>query len=322
MGTHCAIGVTPFILFFFFDSVFFFATTMDRLLVVLVPDVAAHATAQVAAVKLNCHFVDPDSLFGSTEITSVLGAERFFCTVSEIAIRAAKDGCVVVGGPPTRWSEKKGAKPCITIVPKLRKMLFDRIVDFVVLHASSEAASLADLKLPATTPTCEISGTDIDVCDALDLVALRHRTVPTDSITCNQLRVIYLDVSSTAKHETVLFDAKEARTFDMRELSALPAWIDVDEVRVDRPNGCTLVLLPSRQLVGQEMRSGQHITVDAGKTEAGGPRAPVGMRAVAISLEQGEVEAMISEKDKICLANVQCRRVRIRPLAWAFDAFA
>lgn len=287
-------------------------------LVVLAFDSSSKAPAQKLANELACRFIDVDFLYGIE--SSVLGPEYAFCAASEVAIAAAAGRVVVAGSVEVFMERHKGKSSSLIIAKKLKKMLCSSALDIVVL-------------LP--------EGTDVPECVSADMRVIRHSNNLVDDayaktfahalpepilkrfLACNQLRVIYLDADTKARHETVLFDVA-AQTILLDKLPPLDSSTEGIKVVVPQENGCSLICLPPRttRTIDEDARYGQHITLSAGRTQAGNARMPAKMRMVAKSIENDEAICVISENDAIDLSACTREHVRVRPIAWALDVFA
>ena len=289
---------------------------------VLSPFASSREFAILAAQKLNYPVVDPCSLYSNPSLTGILGAERVFCTTSEITLAVAHAGGAVVLDPVDNWCDQRSKDIVLTVsvlLRKVRRMLCNRQVRCAIL-SPLEDQRICEENLP-TFCTLMRHGNGMPALEEFEKLINMPRGVPTNAVACNQVRVIHKVDDAQVRHETVLFDP-------VAQMVPL-AWLDDSKFSVDGDatmltiagsNGCSLVLLPPRKW-GEDERMGQHITLHPGKCGTRS-RPPAKMRSVAKTAERGDATCCLGSGDVIDLRNGTRERVAVCPVAWAVDAFA
>lgn len=288
-------------------------------LVLLAPNPSSLQAAERVSEAFGRTVLDVDHLYGLSDARRLLGPEYSFCVTSEVALAATTGVAVVVGSNLLNACIEKRKKLLSFPLPsKLKKMLCSCAVDIVLILPQADRGDL---------PACVASSVRI-VChdDDMEVVSSLPKTMPTSAKTtlaCNQVRVIYLDAANTARHETVFFDGDATFPVCTTTLPPLdPSGVDAILVKVTQTNGCALICLPRRVGVDGEDRNGQHITLNPGKTASGDARPAAKMRILAKNLEQRLSVCEFSDADRLDLSVCERSPIRVRPIAWAFEAFA
>lgn len=290
----------------------------ERVSLVLAPFGRSRELADRIAHDAGIPVVDPSHLYNDRELTKILGAELPFCVASEAALAVARNGRAIVVGPFESWGGRCtspiDAARCI--VGKLRKMLCARVLQTFVLIPEDEsclgrAGPLPASIAPVVHPLDPFDGFTLDVPVGL----------PTNVLACNQVRVIHVVDEERVKHETVLYDA----TPQVVPLSWIDARLDTSTLEVTRvsfegPNGCSLILLPPRTWGEDDVRRGQHLTLNPGKCGSR-PRPPALMRSIAKAVENGVEVCRLADDDVFDVRTAQRFPSVTRPVAWALEAF-
>ncbi len=308
---------------FFEEHRSFFAKKMSApAVLVLSPLASSREFAILAAQKLNYPVVDPCSLYSNPSLTGILGAERVFCTTSEIALAVAHAGGAVVLDPVDNWCDRCNCSKDIALtvsilLRKVRRMLCNRLVRCAILSPLDDPR-ICENSLP-TFCTLIRHGNDMPTLEEFE--KLIPRGVPTIAVACNQVRVIYKVDDAQVKHETVLFDpVAQMVPLAWLDDSKLGVGGEATQLTIAGSNGCSLVLLSPRKW-GEDERMGQHITLHPGKCGTRS-RPPAKMRSVAKAVERGDATCCLGSEDVIDLRDGTRDRVAVCPVAWAVDAFA
>lgn len=304
---------------------------LEKSLVIFAPHPQSFPLADELAQMSGGSVIDPTCLFDDCTLTARLGAEHLFCVASEIALSLARRGSVVLRGPIKLWGvnrRKTGLN--VDLFLKLRKMFSSRHIVYVILipGTTTMVASLDGLPsaLRLCAPADAVVITHDEGASASDVAQLGacNGGVPCELFECNQIRIIHnlqSEMTTETKHETVFFDAS---TPHIVHLSTIPrlctAPFDAIHAEIKGFDGFALVCLPPRDF-DEQIRTGQHLTLRPG-FKNGRPRAPALMRVAAKAIERGDEVCCFSEDDVVDLIGLHRRTVQVRPISWAFDAFA